>query len=142
MHSSYERLLEISLEKPIEESKPADIARKFTELGFQISSQQMGNWKSRGVPSEAIRPICRIAGVIDAWLASGEGPKRGGLLTSPINSNTRQSGLINTPPDSIAQEIAAIASRLSLKGQLELYAKAKELSTQFPVEESQRKVAQ
>ena len=81
--------MEAASDPPFNADGPAEIARLLTEGGYPVSTQQIGNWKQRGVPDKALVSVCRTLRLIPAWLSEGAGPKR---------------GMINTPPEPVAPD--------------------------------------
>ena len=81
MNPQYERLLRTA-EETFEVHGPSAVVKALSLRGLQVTDQQMGNWKSRGIPGRALVDAAHILEVIPQWLATGTGPKRGLLKTA------------------------------------------------------------
>jgi hypothetical protein len=100
----------------------------------KLSSAAASHWfqGSNGADLHVCRLIAPLLRCDPDWLFDGTAPKSCNGQTTIEGSPRRPPQ--EAPPESIAQEIAAIAAKLSLKGQLELYAYAKGLADRYPSE--------
>lgn len=66
----YLRLVAAASQPPLSAMGPTQISRELSLRGLKISTQQLGNWKTSGIPHKYILPLSEILGVSPAWLAS------------------------------------------------------------------------